>query len=101
MTYELRRRLITLIRLLPDIGHADDARAIARHMLLGNVERWLLEEEFGRAVWESIAGGLEAAEHLVPAHSDLGKRVRDALAAQGEANVYLDEAVRAACGRAA
>ena len=105
MTYELRRRLLTLIHILPTLGLEDDARALARHLMLGDVVRWLLVSEHGIETLATIAGGLDVAEHLVPAKTSQAHDVRLAREALGELNVLLEderqEIERAICGRAA
>ncbi len=105
MTYELRRRLLTLIRILPTLGLHDDARALARHLLIGDVARWLLTSEHGIETLATIAGGLEVAEHLTIPRTSQAHDVRLAREALGELNVLLEderaEIERAICGRAA
>lgn len=105
MRYELRHRLMTLVRILPRIGLADDAHALTRHMLLGDAPRWLLVSDFGREVLASVAGGLESAEHLVNPRTELGRDVRLASEALAEVHCLLEEEradiERAICGRRA
>lgn len=94
--FELRRRLATLIRVLPRIGQSDNARALERRVHDLTVVPWVASSDYGREVWAEIAGGLEVAAQLVPQGSELGHDVRMALHAQGEANVLIDEDVTAA-----
>ncbi len=100
--FELRRRLATLIRVLPRIGQSDNARALERRVHDLTVVPWVASSDYGREVWAEIAGGLEVAEQLVPKASELGHDVRMALHAQGEANVLiLEDVEKAARERAA
>lgn len=93
VSFELRRRLATLIRVLPRIGQSDNARALDRRVHDLTIVAWVTTSDYGREVWAEVAGGLEVAEQLVPRASELGHDVRMALHAQGEANVLIDEDV--------
>ena len=105
MRYELRRRLEILIVHLPALGLRDDARALARHVMLGDAAQWLLVSEYGREVLSSIAGGLDVAEHLSTPRTEQARDVRLCLDALGELNVLLEEERQdlesAICGRRA
>ena len=89
--FELRRRLATLIRVLPRIGQSDNARALERRVHDLTVVPWVATSDYGREVWAEIAGGLEVAEHLSTPRTEQARDVRLCLDALGELNVLLEE----------